>query len=220
MPVLLFDFGGTLDSDGRTWFDRFFTLYKEEGVEIQRETFARAFYAADDHLAERHKLDGLSMEATVALQAADVCSEIAPRRHGLAARVAERFVEESRRDLRKNRAVLERLSRRHKLGVVSNFYGNLDSVLASEGLRSLFGVVADSAVVGTTKPEPGIFRHALNAFGAQPSEATMIGDSIPRDMRGAEGLGLRHALITGQPGRCCDSALAAKSLSELEPLLG
>src|SRR5436190_22553911 len=50
VSVLLFDFGGTLDADGIAWKDRFFRLWREEGEDPSRETFDRAFYAADDAL--------------------------------------------------------------------------------------------------------------------------------------------------------------------------
>ena len=62
------------------------------------------------------------------------------------------------------RRVLARLSRRHRLGVVSNFYGNLGAVCADAGLTALFDVIADSTAVGWTKPDPRIFRHALDAL--------------------------------------------------------
>lgn len=217
VTALLFDFGGTLDGDGNPWLDRFYGIYKEKDVPLPREDFARAFYAADDALPARHRLRGLGFAETVALQAVDLCGALG--RPALAQEVAERFVADCRRAFARNRPVLERLRRRHRLGVVSNFYGNLDSVLASEGLAELFDVVADSGVVGEAKPAPGIFRHALGALETAPAEAVMIGDSIPRDMRGAEALGLRHALITRGRDRCCGAALSAASLPELEPQL-
>ncbi len=219
MTALLFDFGGTLDGDGTPWLDRFYDLYKEEGVDPGRERFARAFYDADDRLASRHKLPGKGLEETVALQARDVCASLAADRPELAEKIAGRFISDCRKAFSRNKPVLERLARKHKLGIVSNFYGNLDSVLASEDLASYFGVVADSAVLGSIKPEPKIFQHALEALRTDAKEALMIGDSIPRDMRGAEGLGLRHALIASGGTTCCPQALVAASLPALEPLL-
>lgn len=220
MRPLLFDFGGTLDSDGIPWIERFYPLYKESGVDAPRPAFDKAFYASDDSLAQRHRLTGLSLEETLLLQARGVLERLAPGRAGLATRIAGRFLEDSRKAFERNRPVLERLRARHSLGVVSNFYGNLDGVLRSEGLRDLFGVVADSGVLGQEKPAGGIFRHAASALGAEPAECVMVGDSIPRDMRGAEGLGMGHALL-GASGktRCCPRGLVLRALSELEALL-
>ena len=45
--ALLFDFGGTIDSDGEHWLDRFFALYEDAGLDFAREEIKRAFYHAD-----------------------------------------------------------------------------------------------------------------------------------------------------------------------------
>ena len=48
IQAILFDFGGTLDSNGRHWRERFFALYREAGVKTSPEAFDRAFYDSDD----------------------------------------------------------------------------------------------------------------------------------------------------------------------------
>src|SRR5262245_21576452 len=50
IKTLLFDFGGTLDADGVAWKERFHALYRAEGLDLDGEAFAPAFYAADDPL--------------------------------------------------------------------------------------------------------------------------------------------------------------------------
>ena len=50
VKTLLFDFGGTLDADGVEWKERFHALYRAEGLNLDGEAFAPAFYAADDPL--------------------------------------------------------------------------------------------------------------------------------------------------------------------------
>src|SRR5579883_824964 len=166
MDAVLFDFGGTLDSDGRTWIDRFYALYKEEGVDIApRSRFDRAFYDADDGLAARFPLAGCSLERTVRLQVRCVLEALAPQAPSAAARITGRFLEDCRAHFRRNAPLLERLAGRYRLGVVSNFYGNLEAVLESEGLRRYFRAVVDSTAVGHVKPSPQIFRAALSALG-------------------------------------------------------
>lgn len=221
MKSVLFDFGGTLDADGSPWLDRFYPLYKEAGIDAPRESFEKAFYASDDGLSTRFPLNGLSLEGTLARQVGCVLEVLAPERRSLRDGIVSRFLSESRWHLRRNRPLLERLSRRYRLGVVSNFYGNLESVLASEGLLGLFAAVADSGVVGAEKPSPAIFLHAADALGVAPSDCVMVGDSIARDMRGAEGLSMAHALLSASGGsRCCPGAWTLKTLPDLEPLLG
>ena len=36
IETLLFDFGGTLDADGVAWKERFYALYRAEGLEHDR----------------------------------------------------------------------------------------------------------------------------------------------------------------------------------------
>jgi len=220
MQALLFDFGGTLDSDGTPWRERFFAIYEGLGFDVPQARFDRAFYDSDDNLPSRHALQGLSLEQTLTLQVRDVLSALAPERLGETGSVVQRFLEDSRAALRRNRPVLERLARCYRLGVVSNFYGNLDSVLASEGLGELFAAVADSGAVGVTKPDPALFRKAMSDLGARPEDCIMVGDSVPRDMRGAEGLGLRHVLV-GDLSRpaCCPQALRVARVADLESVL-
>ena len=50
IETVLFDFGGTLDSDGVAWKERFHALYRSEGLDLSADAFAPAFYAADDAL--------------------------------------------------------------------------------------------------------------------------------------------------------------------------
>ena len=50
--AILFDFGGTLDSDGIPWKERFYPLYHQVGIDWDLVSFERFFYASDDSLTE------------------------------------------------------------------------------------------------------------------------------------------------------------------------
>ena len=50
IEAILFDFGGTLDSDGIAWKDRFRVHVLSLGYRGNAEEFDRAFFAADDAL--------------------------------------------------------------------------------------------------------------------------------------------------------------------------
>ncbi|TPW21029.1 MAG: HAD-superfamily hydrolase, subfamily IA, variant 3 [Elusimicrobia bacterium] len=220
--ALLFDFGGTLDDDGRPWLERFRPLWRAEGARVPEAALDRAFYDADDNLPKRHDLAGLDLAATVALQCADAGRVLLPHDPAAAERVARRVVAESRAALARNKPVLERLARRFKLAVVSNFYGNLEGILAAEGLLGLFGAVADSGQVGAEKPDAAIFQWALSRLGVSASEAWMVGDSLKRDMAGAERLGMGHVWLAGPDPKtppCCADARVLASLTGLEALL-
>ncbi|MBI3548969.1 MAG: HAD family hydrolase [Elusimicrobia bacterium] len=222
VKAVLFDFGGTLDSNGLTWLNRFFPLYERRGIAVSKDAFARAFYDSDDRLPTRFALKNMDLQETLRLQVRCVLEQLLPNRIEEADAIADAFLEESRRSLREAEPLLRRLRRRYRLGIVSNFYGNMEAVLAGEGLDELFDAVADSGDVGSVKPDARIFMAALDALRVKPESAWMVGDNLERDMRGAEALGMRHAWLRGpRPAAdaCCPRAAVLSSLAELESLL-
>ena len=87
--------------------------------------------------------------------------------------------------------VLTQLRRKgYLLAIISNFDRRLYPVLADLGLVDFFDTVVISSEVGADKPDPRIFKHALERLGIQPGQAWHVGDDPKRDW-GAEALGLR-----------------------------
>ncbi len=123
----------------------------------------------------------------------------------------------------RNRPVLETLGQRYRLGVVSNFYGNLEGACESSGLSPLFGAMADSQRVGAEKPDPAIFRAALSALHAAPETAVMVGDSLRRDYEGARRSGLSFIWIAPKDVRAgervADDGSILGAVSELPDIL-
>jgi putative hydrolase of the HAD superfamily len=219
--ALLLDFGGTLDADGLTWKERFFRLWHAEGAAPTREAFDPVFYAADDALVGAIPRT-LSFEETVRRLAAGLAEALAPRDAGAASRVADRFLADAHRHLRRNQALLERLRPRYRLGVVSNFYGNLDTVCHNVAILPLLSVVVDSEQVGCAKPDPRMFTAALETLRVAVADAVFVGDSAARDMAGARALGMRHIWLTEPApaaGPCCPGDAMIHSLAEVEALL-
>ena len=87
--------------------------------------------------------------------------------------------------------VLRALSGRVRLGVVSNFDGRLHRILSQLGLAQTFEHVVVSSEVGSDKPSPKIFTHALERFGVEPSDVVFVGDSPEEDWAGAERAGMQ-----------------------------
>jgi HAD superfamily hydrolase (TIGR01549 family) len=219
---VLLDFGGTLDADGLTWKERFFRLWEAEGSAGSRAAFDPVFYAADEALVGAIPRT-LSFEDTVRRLTAGLARGLDVRDAGAIERVVGRFLADAHRHLRRNQALLERLRPRYRLGVVSNFYGNLDTVCNNVAILPFFGVIVDSEQVGCSKPDPRIFWTALERLGVAPADATFVGDSAARDMAGARALGMRHIWLTGEPappdGLCCPGDAMIRSLADVEALL-
>ena len=220
--AVLFDFGGTLDAPGVTWKERAWRLYREAGLVAEATVFDPIFYKADDALVGTVPA-GLSFTDTVRRVFEGVSAGLRVADARLTERLAQRFVADARRHLAAGLPVLQRLAHWYSLGVVSNFYGNLEEVCTELRVAGVMRVIADSAVVGTSKPDARIFRHALDALGVEPRDAWFVGDSRPRDMDGARALGMRHVWVV-EPGAppaapCCPADPVIRSLDELEPLL-
>jgi HAD superfamily hydrolase (TIGR01509 family) len=218
---LLFDFGGTLDADGVAWKERFHALYQSEGLDMTAKDFAPAFFAADDALVgSLPATAGLS--ETVHALAANLEAELTRRCAGADAagtdeersegdrgrRVASRFLSEATAALARNRPVLKALSQRRRLGVVSNFYGNLEAVCESSGLAPLFSVMADSQRIGAEKPDPAIFHAALGTLGGTPETSLFVGDSLRRDCEGAHRAGIGFIWIAPEDVQAAEAQRA------------
>jgi putative hydrolase of the HAD superfamily len=81
-----------------------------------------------------------------------------------------------------------------KTGLISNGFDPPDLVraeLARLGVAQLLDVIVMSGDVGARKPDPAIFRHALEQLGVAPENALMVGDSVPNDIAGAKAIGMK-----------------------------
>jgi FMN phosphatase YigB (HAD superfamily) len=90
-----------------------------------------------------------------------------------------------------------------KLLVVSNSDGTAAQSLREQGLDSHIHTIVDSHHVGFEKPDPRIFRHALEVAGATPERTLHVGDLYSADVLGAREAGL-HALLLDPFGDWCD----------------
>lgn len=82
-----------------------------------------------------------------------------------------------------------------RVAIVSNSEGQLEPLLVSLGVRGALDLVVDSGIVGIEKPDPRIFRIALDAYGVPPERALHVGDVYATDVVGACAAGIRVALV-------------------------
>lgn len=222
IKAIYFDFGGTLDCNGVTWKERFYPIYLEMGITVSKEKFDRAFYDSDDSILAEKPFD-LPFKETLRLQVSRVFNGLKIDNENLAHEVADRFWESSLLNLEENRKVLETLKAKYLLGIISNFYGNLPSIIREVGYEELFNVVIDSTRVGFLKPDPKIFYEALDPVGLSPSQAVYVGDSIARDMSGAKGVGMPHIWLrgekSGENSLCCPHDKSINRLADLIKLI-
>ncbi len=89
-----------------------------------------------------------------------------------------------------------------RLAVVSNADGTVEAQLHDDVICQVgpgpgvpVDVILDSTVVGVAKPDPAIFRLALDAVGVAPGEVIHVGDTPAADVVGARAAGVTPVLI-------------------------
>jgi putative hydrolase of the HAD superfamily len=78
-------------------------------------------------------------------------------------------------------------------GLVSNAFDPprlLHRDLEELGVAERLDVAVFSSELGRRKPDPAIFRHALDRLGVEPCEALFVGDRLVEDVGGAAALGM------------------------------
>ena len=221
--AILFDFGGTLDSDGEHWLDRFYELYEQTGFDLPRDQIKRAFYNADQLCCSDPQVIPMGLRSLmkhhVSLQFAALNLKDLSKEE----EIVDRFCVKTERALKRNANLLKRLKQVYRLGVISNFYGNVATLCEEAGLTDSLDVILDSIAIGVSKPDPEIFRIALRKFKVVPSQAIFVGDSYERDIIPARQLGVRTIWLKGPNPRIPENAGPAdfeiSSLMELEAIV-
>ena len=135
--------------------------------------------------------------------------------------VVEAAYSVARNHTARSRQVLSQLADSSQLALVSNFYGNIHTVLAEFGMSGLFSHVVESATAGVRKPDPRIFRPAIEALGRQPEGVTVVGDSIGNDIKPARLIGCQTVWIRGEQWTDgpVDESVPHRIISDIEELL-
>ncbi|MBI2963018.1 MAG: HAD family hydrolase [Deltaproteobacteria bacterium] len=220
----LFDYGGTLDGEGWHWFDRTVYLYRRAGCGAATPLLKRAFYTAERIIAEEAPRDRYRLRPLIERHVELQMAVLGAGARRVAPAVVAGFCAITEDGWRRARATLRRLGGAARLGVVSNFYGNLRVLLEEGGLSPLLDAVVESAHVGVEKPDPAIYRLAAERLGLPPADILMVGDSFERDVRAARAAGMRAIWLRRGVAAAPEAGVAERvvaALSEVgEPAAG
>ena len=87
--------------------------------------------------------------------------------------------------------VLDYLKPKYRLHLITNGFNDIQGIkLASSNLTPYFEEIITSEHSGHLKPDPRMFRHALERTGATAAESLMIGDNLECDVLGAYNAGI------------------------------
>lgn len=211
MKGYIFDFGGTLDTNGCHWGKFIWHAYERQHVPVNWEQFREAYIFAEQQLGKnaiilptdsfRQTLDKklrIEMERLVT-QGYWYSSPLEVER--LHAAVLDDLYNRVCEHVTCGREVLLRLKPQYPLVLCSNFYGNLTEVLKEFQLDGLFQDVVESAVVGIRKPDVRIYELALRSLGGVEAAAdvVVVGDSLKNDIRPARQIGCQAIWLKGEP---------------------
>ncbi len=203
---IIFDYGGTIDSRGVHWSEVIWDGYCHCSVPVDKQSFRDSYVFAERELARtRHILPEHNFYDLLLIKMQIELADLVDH-DKLPSGAVEQYAEpiarycyqQARSSVEEARPVLEALAARFPMVLVSNFYGNVETVLADFDLRRYFGQIIESAVVGVRKPDPRIFMLGVEALGLQPSEVLVVGDSYKKDIVPAESIGCHVLWLKGK----------------------
>lgn len=203
---IIFDYGGTIDTGGDHWSEVIWAAWQKAGVAADKAEFREAYVYAERELARtlyilpHHTFhDLLDIKMQIELQRLAEIGHFAPADvYAKAKEVAQYCYDSAKASVEKSKTVIAELSKKYPLVLVSNFYGNVETVLSEFGLEEYFKKVIESAVVGVRKPDPKIFALGVVALGLKPEEVLVFGDSYSKDIVPAEKAGCQVMWLKGK----------------------
>ncbi|MDE7438120.1 MAG: HAD family hydrolase [Muribaculaceae bacterium] len=203
---IIFDYGGTLDTGGNHWSEVIWNAYQQAGVAVDKAEFREAYVQAERELARtRHIMpehnfgDLLLIKMQLELQWLSEQGLFPPAQVADKAKeVAQICYQSAKSKVQEAVPVLDELSKKYKLELVSNFYGNIRTVLEDFGISKYFPKIVESAVVGVRKPDPKIFSLGVEDLGLKPEEVLVVGDSYRKDIEPAVKIGCQAVWIKGK----------------------
>jgi putative hydrolase of the HAD superfamily len=106
-----------------------------------------------------------------------------------------------------------------RMGLISNFEGWLEEMLVELEVGHLFDVKVISGVEGVEKPDPDIYRLALQRANAEASKAVHVGDSPGLDVDPSREVGMTPVLLDRHDRYPDVDVARINSLKELAPLV-
>jgi HAD superfamily hydrolase (TIGR01509 family) len=230
---VLLDYGGTIDTNGVHWAEVLWNTYVRYEIPVSKGAFKEAYVFGEKSLAinpliqpHHHFLDVLTIKLNQQFDYLNSQSypDAQSSYRQLIPAMAKDCSDFAKACVDKAQPVLEQLSNQYPLVLVSNFYGNIKSVLKEYGILHFFQDVIESAVVGVRKPSSEIFTLGVNALGVHSNECVAIGDSYKKDIVPAKQAGCKTIWLKGEgweeelvSGKDADEII--KNFSELPGVL-
>ena len=229
---LIFDYGGTLDTDGVHWSEVIWKAYREIGIPVEKQQFRDAYVVGERYLAQpdivKHNdiFYDILLKKSIAQIKYLISNNLLPDTEETVKypeRIACLCNQCAINTTKRTGNILKSLHSLYPLILVTNFYGNIHSVLENFHLLCHFDDIIESAKVGVRKPNPKIFELGVKALHAAPNEVIVIGDSVTNDIIPAKKLCCRTVWLEGigwEPQKSdVDTDYKISALKDIELLL-
>ena len=204
IKAIFFDAAGTLFYLTKTVGEHYAYIGREVGLDLDAHELDRAFHTAWQEMPRRPAIEGPrenddkgwwhELVGRVFNQVAPSLSEL--DRDNFFEVAYEHFAEPGVWELYPEVPnVLKQLQKQFQLAVISNFDGRLRFILQHLGIAKYFAHVFISSELGADKPDPEIYRRALNLIHLAADEVLHVGDDPERDWKAATAAGLRVFLL-------------------------
>jgi putative hydrolase of the HAD superfamily len=196
VKAICFDLGDTLASTDPPYLHRIAQAMRDSGLDISDKDFELVYTKADYKLFLKHKEKG-------GLTPTQYRQWFLPLLYE--SLISDDEVDEFRRKVRYEMSkvdfgrvplpgahdLLDYLKGRgYRLAVISNNDGRAEEKCEEVGIREYFDIVLDSTVLDLIKPDPRIFKHALEKLGLDSREVIHVGDMYGADVMGGMNAGL------------------------------
>ena len=205
---LIFDYGGTIDTRGEHWSKVIWRGYQRYNIPVTWQQFWEAYVATEKKLGEGGMIlptdtFRTTLRKKISLQLQTLKADV-DNIDRMTEQLTESIYSETLEVVEESRNVLQRISNKYRcpMVLVSNFYGNIHTVLREFNIDGFFAEVIESAEVGIRKPDPRIWQMGIQALQRlsptplSPQDITIVGDSLEKDINPAKSLGCNTILIT------------------------
>ena len=200
----IFDYGGTLDTGGQHWGKVIWHAYERQQVPVTEEAFREAYVHAERTLGKNPIIQPdftfyktIETKIRIQLEYLQEKNDVSFVSYYLK-KLTDDLYALTCKETAKSREVLLQLKQQYPMVLVSNFYGNIATVLKEFQLDGIFDTIIESAVVGVRKPDPQIFTLGVEALGMCPDEVVVVGDSMDKDIIPAGKAGCHTVWFKGE----------------------
>lgn len=205
IKAILFDFGGTIDTNGIHWSEMIWIAYEKNNVCIKKTAYEKAYIYAERSLntgkiksnTTFHEMliEKISLQFNFLHIEKYLTNEYSDN---IIKKITDTCYNEVKSNIKNQIEVLSYLKSKYSLALVSNFYGNLKTVINEFELTDYFSVIIDSHDIGIRKPDPLIWEAGLKLLDMPYEQTVVVGDSYINDIAPAKYLGCKAIWLKGR----------------------